>query len=129
MPTTLTYGRKVPLDGERGFFTNLEDNIARDDAHNHDGSNSPQLNTKNLTKDTSTILAASWAAVAGQAGTFKQTITVPTGHAVNSMLVKFYVNGGGEDGHEIHPSIQKVSATAYDIFINDNSVEVKAVYG
>ena len=127
MPTTLTYGRKVPVDGERGFWDSLEDNITRDDSHDHDGTNSKLINTADLDKDIGSITAVGWAATSG--GTYKQTITVPTGHTVNKMLVKFYVDGGGEDGHQIHPSIQKVTATTYDIFINDNTVALKAVYG
>lgn len=127
MPTTLTYGRKVPVDGERGFWDSLEDNIIRDDGHDHDGSNSKLINTADLDKDIANIAAVDWVATSG--GTYKQTVTVPTGHTVDKMLTKWFVDGGGENGHQIYPSIQKVSATTYDIFINDNTVALKAVYG
>lgn len=127
MSTTLTYGRKVPLDGERGFWTDLEANITRDDSHDHDGTNSKLINTADLDKDIGSIASGDWVATTG--GTYKQTVTVPTGHTVDKMLVKFFVDGGGEAGHQIHPSIQKVSTTTYDIFINDNTCNLKAVYG
>jgi hypothetical protein len=31
-------------------------------------------------------------------------------------------------GHVIYPTIEKVSATQYDIYINDNSLNLTAVY-
>lgn len=129
MSTTLSHGYKKPTAGDRGFWTDLETNITLTNNHTHNGTDGEQISPKNLNKSTATISSGSWAAVVGHAGTYKQTITVPTGYAVNSMQVKFYVTGGGEDGHEVFPSVRKVTATTYDVFINDNTVSLVAVYG
>lgn len=129
MGTTLTYGRQKPTTGDRDFWEQLEDNIILDDAHDHDGVDSPQLSPKNFSKSTASIASGSWAAVSGQAGTYKQTITVPTGYSVDSMQVKFYITSGGQAGYEVFPTVRKASGTTYDLFTNDNSVGYTAVYG
>ena len=125
--TTLTYGRKVPSDGDKGstFFDDLEANIALDDAHTHNGTNSAVLESKYITKGTSTILAASWGAVAGQAGTYKQTVTLPSGFTMGSFVMSFYDKS---TGHQFSPTVEKVSSSTYDIYVNDNTLAVKAVY-
>jgi hypothetical protein len=125
--TTLTYGRKVPSNGDKGssFFGDLEDNIALDDAHNHNGTNSALIDAKNITKGSNTILAASWAAVSGQSGTYKQTVTLPSGYTMGSITMCFYDN---TTGHQFYPTIEKVSSSTYDIYVNDNTLVVKAVY-
>jgi hypothetical protein len=128
MPTTLTYGRKVPLDGERTFWDNLEANIARDDAHTHDGSDSAAVPAKNITHGTSSLLAANWAAVAGESGTYRQLVTVPTGYTEKSFAKAFFINSGSEDGFQFFPSVERVSDTTFYVYINDNTVDVKVVY-
>lgn len=132
MSTTLTYGRKLPTDGDRGstFFDDLEANIAINDAHTHDGVTSPSIPGKNIAKSTQTILTGSWASVAGQIGTYSQTVTLPSGVTTANMLPKFQVNNAGPDqGDIIYPTIRWASTTSYDIFINDNTVEILATYG
>jgi hypothetical protein len=127
--TLQTYGRSIPTTGDRDFWTQLEDNITLDDAHSHDGVDSAQLSPKNFSKSTASILAAAWAAVSGQSGTYSQTVTVPTGYAVNSMQVKFYITSGGQAGYEVFPTVRKASATTYELFTNDNTLGYTAVYG
>jgi hypothetical protein len=129
MSETLSNGFKKPETGDRNFWGDLEDDIDQLNSHTHDGIDSEQLSPKNLSKSTANIASGSWAAVAGHAGTYKQTITVPTGYAVDSMQVKFYITAGGQAGYEVYPSIRKASSTTYEVFTNDNSVGYTAVYG
>jgi hypothetical protein len=129
MPTTLSKGYKVPSTGERGtWWTNLTDNWTRVNSHVHDNSDSARVECKNLTHGSNTILAASWAATTGQAGTYEQTITVPSGYDVATVTMSFYVNSGSESGNMIFPTITKVTATTYKIYINDNSLDLKVLY-
>lgn len=125
MGTTQTYGRKIPSVGDADWWDQLEDNIALDDSHDHNGTNTPKISTKNLSKSTSTIGSGSWGAVSGQAGTYSQTITVPSGYTVDGSLIKFYITSSGI---EIHPTVRKASAGTYDVFINDNTLSLTAVY-
>jgi len=129
MGTTTTKGYKLPTKGNADFWSQLEFDIQRLNDHKHDNIDSQPLSPPSIVKSVQTVSAGSWVAVPGQAGTFKQTLTVPATYAVDGMIVKFFVDGGGEDGHQIFPSIQKVSSLTFDIFINDNSVALKAVYG
>ena len=129
MSTTTTYGYKLPSTGERGtWWTNLTDNFSRLDSHSHNGIDSPLLPTTSLAKTTQTILSANWSAVSGQPGTYSQTVTVPAGYDMASIAIKFYFSGGSQDGAEVIPSIEKVSATSFKIYINDNTQTLKAIY-
>jgi hypothetical protein len=126
---TLSNGVKQPETGDRGFWSDLEDDLEILNNHTHNGTDSEGISTKHIIKTTSLILSASWVAVSGQAGTFRQTMTVPSGYEVDSMLPKFYINTGGQSGYQVHPTIRKVSNTTYDLFTNDNTVGYVAVYG
>lgn len=128
MPTTTTYGYKKPITGERGYFTSLEHNIDRSDAHSHDGLDSAPIHTKNLTKGTSNISSGGWGAVAGKTGLYSQVVTLPTGYNMSAISIKFYIDGGGEDGSEVLLSVEKVTANSYRVYINENGLSLKAVY-
>lgn len=132
MSTTLTYGRKLPDDGDKGssFFDDLEVNIALNDAHTHNGVDSAPIPIQNLSKSTQAVLSGNWVAVAGQSGTFSQTIVLPSGITMANFIPKFQVdNAGAEFQDIIHPSIKQVTTTSYEIFINDNTLDLLATYG
>lgn len=118
---TLAYGIKLPeLDDDSAiFFPALEGNISQWATHNHDGVNSAILPAK-----TQAISHTSWAALAGFTGTYTQTVTMPTGYSFDtcSILIKL------ANGSVIYPSIARTSATQYVITINDNSLDLTAVY-
>lgn len=122
---TLSYGYVKPETGDRGtvFWPALEDNIQQINDHNHDGLNSAKLLSSAVTAVTQTVLAASWSAQGG--GTYKQTVTMPAGMAYDDygIVVKLSVLG-----HVIYPTIEKVTATTYDIYINDNTLALKVLY-
>lgn len=122
-------GYKIPQTGDRDFWSYLTFNWLRVSAHTHDGVDSELLSPSDFSKSTATIAAASWAAVTGHTGTYKQTITVPSGYSVDSMQVKFYISSATDTGQEVHPSVRKVTATTYDVYVNDNTLELVAVYG
>ena len=88
---TLTYGRKQPEKGDKGssFFPALEENIARDDAHSHDGTNSATLPTTSFNNTTGSILSGNWAAVAGKAGLYRQLVTMPLGLTLGNRGIFF----------------------------------------
>lgn len=131
MPSTLTYGQKIPSSGERGTsnFTCLSDNFTRLDSHAHDGITSPKIDPKNLSKQTTTLALASWAAVASQTGTYRQLLTVPSGYECDSAIMKFYVGSGSEAGMPCYLHFEKVSSTTGYVYINDNTIDVKVTYG
>lgn len=129
MSTTLSNGYKLPSTGDKGstFFLDLEHDIQRLNDHTHNGTDSSKISAKDMLKTSSTILAANWVSLGG--GNYRQLITVPAGHLFDEVVPKFQISGGSEDGAIIHPSIEKASSTTYYIYINDNTVSVKVVYG
>ena len=129
MSTTTSNGYIKPSTGDRGYFTNLEFNIDRVNSHVHSGLDGQQISAKDLIKATTDILAANWVAVSGQAGTYSQTITLPTGLLMATCLPRFYVNGGTFDGSQVWLSIQSLTTTTYKVLANDNTLTLKAVYG
>lgn len=130
MPTTTTKGYKIPIDGERGtWWDNLEFNIQRLNDHDHDGSDSQSLvGITAVTLTEQAVPAGSWVAVAGQAGTYRQLITLAGSAVMTRLFPKFYVDGGGEDGAELFLTWEKASANTYYVYINDNTLSLKAKY-
>ena len=127
MSTTLSHGYKKPSTGDRGsvWFANLEDNITLSNSHDHDGTDGEAIAAKYITKATDSVAAGSWVAVAGQAGTFSQTKTLPSGYLMATTQIHFL----DPNGHPLMLSVEKASATTYTVFINDNSLTLTAVYG
>lgn len=124
---TLTYGRQVPDSGDRGntLFTALEDNIIADDAHNHDGVNSPALTAQSLIGITDTILAASWTTYGGPIGHYRQLVTMHTGFLFDNTKIGFRTTAGAY----IYPTVERVTNLTYYVYTTDNTIDFKAVYG
>lgn len=124
---TLSKGYKRPETGDRGqtVFDALEDNITLANSHQHNGTDGVKVAPKDLDRTTQTLLAASWVAVAGQAGTYKQTITAPGGYTIDDSHLKFYRTGGSE----CHPTVIKLTATTAEVHIGNNTDELKVIYG
>lgn len=133
---TLTYGRKKPEAGDLGsvWFPALQDNVVKDDAHRHDGEDSPFLDATSVRRKTQSISSASWALVAN--GIYKQTIqmpAIPTASPAANMQFDSYVPsfrfvGGSFAGQNADLKVVKVTAETYDVYINDNTQNLLAFY-
>lgn len=130
MATTTTKGYKLGTNGDRGSWWEgvLNFNTKRINTHKHDGNDSELIKTTDLDKQVQDILSASWTATTGQAGTFEQEVTMPAGFVFPKLSMQFFVNGGSEDGSEVFPSIVKTATDKYKIYVNDNSLALKAIY-
>ncbi len=130
MSDTLTNGYKNPETGDlsSSWFADLNYDIERLNGHTHDGTDGEFINAKHITKSSATIAAASWGADLG-GSSYKQTITVPAGFSFNDTTLKFMISGGAFDGTVIYPSIIKMSATTYEVYINDNTQTLVVTYG
>lgn len=130
MATTLSKGYKKPTTGERGssFFLALEDNIELSNSHAHTGVDGEPIAAKHLAKVTDTIASAAWSAVAGQSGTYRQLVSVPEDYIFDTAEMKFFVSGGPENGHQLFPSVERVTDTSYYVYIND-PITLKVTYG
>lgn len=126
MATTLPFQRILPTDGDRGseWFDALESNISINDAHTHDGVTSPLIPASNISKATQAISSGSWVLVSG--GTYSQTVSMPSGVTMANAVFTFRETA---TGHVIHPTIEQVTANSYEIFINDNTLDLTVTYG
>ncbi len=124
---TLSKGFKKPEDGDKGsvFFDALEGNIQQLNDHTHDGNDSAAIPSTNITKITSSIVSGSWAAVAGKTGLYKQTVTLPGSLTFGTIGI---LMSDTDTGHFYNLTIEKVTSTTYDVFINDNTKNLTALY-
>lgn len=127
MAITLSYGYIQNQTGDRGavFWPDLEFNIARINGHNHDGSNSALIPTSSIDTASNNVLAAGWAAVVDQAGTYKQTVTVPSGVNLNKHLPRFKHSVSGE---VLNLSFTILTTTTFEVFINDATAALQVAY-
>lgn len=126
MSTTLTYGRKVPTNGDTSatWMPDLEANATLDDGHTHNGVDSAILSSASFEVITVTAAAASWSLVAN--GTYKQTVTMPGVLEFSNKNVSFR---NASTGDVLYLTCKKVSATTFDIYINDNTITVSCLIG
>jgi hypothetical protein len=124
MGTTLTYGRKRPTAGDRGsyFWDALKDNITLDDAHSHNGVNSPQLATTALSTGASAVTNSGWTA---DGDWFYKTVTMPTGYEWGACQISFFLNS---DGNQIFPRTVRVNSTSYKLYMPVDNAAVDVLY-
>lgn len=119
----MTYGYKKPQTRDTGsvLFAALEDNIQQLNDHTHNGTNSSKLTAAAVVASTQSILAAAW--VATSQGNYRQLVTL-------SGLLYDEINIGmrNSSGHIVAAQIEKVSASTYYVYTNDNATGFTAVY-
>lgn len=130
MSTTLSYGFVRPATGDKGstFWGQLENDITQLNDHTHNGSDSALLTATSFLAVSQTISAASWAHQG--AGTYRQTVTMPAsittnGGVFDDYLIQFRDNTSGQ---VITPTVERVTPTTFYVYINDNTITLKAKY-
>lgn len=119
---TLTHGFKKPqngVDAGSAWFPAMETNIQLLNDHTHNGTDAPQLAVT-----TQNILAASWSAASVGGGLFQQTVTMPAGFLYDTTNMFFRLS----TGETWVPTIVRLTASTYQIFINDSTLAVTAFY-
>jgi hypothetical protein len=127
MSTTLSKGYKKPDTGDRGsiWFKNLEDNIDRINSHDHDGTNSEKVTSKNIVATTSAIASGDWGADQG-GSTYLATVTLASGVTFENHSLTFIDDSNGA---RLHPTVRKTSSTTFTVSVNDNTLDITIVYG
>jgi hypothetical protein len=126
MAVTLSYGYIKNESGDRGseFWPDLEFNIERINGHSHNGTDSALIPTSSIDTQVQTLLADDWEAVAGQTGTYKQTVTVPSGVNLDKHLPRFK----DANGNILLLSVDVLTTGTYDVYINDNTAVLQVAY-
>lgn len=121
----LSYGFKKPETGDKGsvFFPALEFDIQQLNDHTHNGVNSALIQSSSIVATTQALLSASWVSVGG--GRFRQLVMMPGAMQYDNqgILAKLTVSGD-----QIYPTIEKVTANTFYIYINDSSLDVTVYY-
>lgn len=122
---TLSYGYKLPQAGDRGapLFQALEDNITRLNGHTHNGTDSAPLTAQAVVAVTGNILSAGWVFYAD--GLYRQLVTIAPGFDYDKVQIGFRLT----TGQFVYPAVDKVSATQYYVYTNDNTQDFVALYG
>jgi hypothetical protein len=122
---TLTYGYQLPETNDRGptVFPALEDNIQQLNDHNHDGANSAKLTASAIEGFAQNVLAAGW--VSQPEGLYRQLVTMPGAFDYDKISITVRLS----TGEYVVPTIEKVSATQFYIYTNDNTVAYIVLLG
>lgn len=124
--TTLSYGYKLPADGDLGsvFFPAMEDNITRLNSHDHDGTDSALITAGNISKGTVSAASGSWGA-AISTGVYRQLLTVPSGFNFDNHTPSARITS---TGHIVYPTFEKVTTTTFYVYTSDNSVGYTIIF-
>lgn len=126
MATTLSNGFVRPDNNDPGsvWMPAIANDITQLNSHNHDGINSEPIDSTAILKLTTTILSAAW--VSGGGGNYSQVVTVPAQISeINNFFIKIYNTATGDI---IYPTIERVTAATYRLRVNDNTLNLTAVY-
>lgn len=125
---TLSYGFLKPGNGDRGssFWNALADNMQQLNDHTHDGTDSAQLTPSALSGQTQTIDASAWTSVGS--GLYRRLITMPGTLQFDDVSMRMYITNGSDINCEILPTIEKVSANTFYVYVNDNTLTLKVIY-
>lgn len=122
---TLSYGFKKPQDGDKGsiFWDALADDIQQLNDHTHNGVDSALLSSSAMTGLTQSVLAAGWVHQGG--GTYRQLVNTPGGRDIDNYQLSFK----DANGHQLVLTVEKVTDSSFYVYINDNTVDLTAMYG
>ncbi len=118
----LSYGYKKPSNPDTGdaFFPAMEWNVQLMNDHNHDGVNSAPLGSRTID-----IPKENWVLdtdIGG--GIYNQEVTLPAGVDYDVIQMWFKIS----TGQFVYPSVDRVSASKFKIYTNDNSLDYVAYF-
>lgn len=119
----LSYGYYKPErpDKPEDYFPALEQNFERLNGHNHNGVNSAKL-TSSAIESVAQTVAATWEDLGN--GNFRQLVNCATGANIDDMTPNFFLLSGPQ----ILLSYERITATSFYLYINDNTQAVKVKY-
>lgn len=118
---TLSFGFLKPEPDDTGdiFFSAMEQNMQQLNDHDHDG-----VNSARLALTSASILAANWVAAPLGGGLYRQLITMPAGMQYDTSVITFKLS----TGEVLYPTVERVNATQYYVYVNDNTLDLVAYY-
>lgn len=125
MRTTVN-GYKVPQDGDPGHVWSdaIEDNFDKVDSFETRVNN---LNVSDITREVVNLDKALWVVDADGKG-WKQIVSTPTGITLDKVQLRFRVTSGPSIHKFIHPTVQPLSLTAFEVIVNDSTLDLEILF-
>lgn len=127
MTTQTTYGFTQLEDGDTGdtVWDAFKDNITRTDAHTHDGENSAPIESKSLSKGTSSLETTDFS-LDSSTGMYRATVTMPDGYEFDTAIISCREATSGD---VFYPSLEKITDTSFYLYQATAADGVEIIYG
>lgn len=126
MATTESFGFINPDSGDnvQVWQDAINSTISQLNDHTHDDIDSSTISPASITKFTTAILSGAWVSDGG--GNFSQVVSAPAQVTeVNDFYIKMHETPTGD---VLYPSVERVTAGSYRVRVNNNSLDITAVY-
>jgi hypothetical protein len=125
MSTTLTYGFKLPQNGDKGstWFPDIAFDIQRLNDHTHDGLNSAPINSANVGVFTQELDVNDW--IGDAQYTYSMTVTIPNGKLYDNSIIVFR---NTVTKSQLFLGVTKLDPGTYNVYSNDNTLNITAYY-
>jgi hypothetical protein len=122
---TLTFGFIKPQDGDKGqqHFDAMEANWQQVNDHNHEGTNSAKLGSAALNHTSQAVANSGWAIVAN--GIYRQAVTAVGGLPYENYELVFRNSANGD---RLYLDTEKIGASQFYVYCNDNTVDLTVTY-
>ena len=122
---TLSNGFKKPEDGDKGqqHFDAMEENWQQVNDHNHNGANSEKLSSEAFNHTTQAVNSAGWSLVGN--GIYRQAVSVVGGLTYETYEVVFR---NAANGDRLYLDTEKIDASQFYVYCNDNTIDLTVVY-
>jgi len=122
---TLTFGIKKPQDGDKGqqHFDAMEENWQQVNDHNHEGTNSIKLGSAAFNHTSQNIVNSGWVSVGN--GIYRQAVSTVGGLAFENYELLFRNTANGD---RLFLDTEKIGASQFYVYCNDNTVDVTIRY-
>jgi hypothetical protein len=124
MSLTLSYGYKLPQDGDSGasWFDDLEFDVQRLNDHTHDGVDSTLLSPAVITGQILNFATADWGSAT--LGLYSQTKTIPGSLTYDNTIKEARL----ANGDVAYLDLIRASGTTITVKTNDNSQDVNVAF-
>lgn len=123
---TLSNGVKKPEDGDAGnvWSDGLEENA---EILNDLITEVNDLTIADITRPVTILDSANWVVDADNKG-YKQNVLMPATVSLDKVDMRFRVTSGDKTNRFIHPTILPTSLTAFEIIVNDSTLNIEILY-
>lgn len=122
---TLSFGYKKPQTNDKAavVFPALEENIQKQNDHNHDGINSERVPSATLQSTVVDVSGAGWGSDLGD-GIYRQAVNAPAGYDYDLGTVEVRLS----TMERIYPKVTKISSGQIYVYSNDPTVAMKVFF-